>query len=245
MNAMNLQEFCERFPTIQEQEPQPPISLDAGKQLMQELLADPGWFAEFLQKYVAGPAFQTDQPGSVFDNEIRLYRSPDKSFTLLAYLWARRTLCVVHDHGAWGLIGSFLYPLREVKYRRLDDGQVEGYANLEQGSDSLLKPGEVGVVLPLDKGIHQTGSAGDRLTISLGVYGRSLRPGYIHFFDPRGKKVRRATTRLVFKKVLALRALASLEEALGRRLLTSSLLESLPEGLVRQFRQGSSSSNPI
>jgi predicted metal-dependent enzyme (double-stranded beta helix superfamily) len=241
MNAMNLQEFCERFSTIQEQEPQPPILLDAGKQLMQELLADPGWFAEFLQKYVASPAFQTDQPGSVFDNEIRLYRSPDKSFILLAYLWDRRGLCAVHDHGAWGLIGSFLHSLREVKYRRLDDGQVEGYANLEQESDSLLKPGEVGVVLPLDKGIHQTGAAGDRLTISLGVYGRSLRPGYIHFFDPPKKKVRRATTRLVFKKVLALRALAALEEVLGEKFLTSSLLQSLPEDLVREFRRVSSS----
>jgi predicted metal-dependent enzyme (double-stranded beta helix superfamily) len=242
---MNLQEFCERFPAIQEPEPQPPILLDAGKQLMRELLADPGWLAEFLQKYVASPAFQTDQPGSVFDNEIRLYRSPDKSFILLAYLWDRRGLCAVHDHGAWGLIGSFLHSLREVKYRRLDDGQVEEYANLEQDSDSLLQPGEVGIVLPLDQGIHQTGAAGERLTISLGVYGRSLRPGYIHFFDPRGKKVRRATTRLGFKKVLALRALASLEEALGKRLLTSSLLESLPGELVRQFRQVSSGRNPL
>ena len=242
---MNLEDFCERFQTLQEQQPNTPISLDAGRQLMQELLRDPAWFAEFLRNYVASPAFLADQHASVFDNEIRLYRSPDKSFILLAYLWERQGLCAVHDHSAWGLIGPILHPLREVKYRRLDDGQVEGYAHLEQVADWVLQPGEVGTVLPLDKGIHQTGAVGNHLTISLGVYGRSIRQGYIHFFDPRGKKVRRATTRLVFKKVLALRALASLEEVLGKKFLTSSLLESLPEGLVREFRQISSGPNPI
>lgn len=233
---MNLQEFCERFQTLQERRPETPILLDSGKQLMQELLRDPAWFAEFLRNYVAGPAFLADQPASVFDNEIRLYRSSDKSFTLLAYLWDGRDLCAVHDHGAWGLIGPLLHPMREVKYRRLDDGQVDGCAHLEQASDLALQPGEVGMVLPLDKGIHQTGAAGNPLTISLGVYGRSIRQGYIHFFDPPGKKVRRATTRLWFKKVLALRGLASLEEVLGKRFLPSSLLESLPEDLVREFR---------
>ncbi len=242
---MNLENFCDRFQTLQEQQPDTPALLDAGKRLMQELLRDPAWFAEFLRNYVADPAFLTDQPASVFDNEIKLYRSSDKSFTLLAYLWDRRGLCVVHDHSAWGLIGSFLHPLREVKYRRLDDGQVEGYAHLEQTSDSALQPGEVGIVLPLDKGIHQTGAADDALTISLGVYGRSIRQGYIHFFDPGRKKFRRATSRLLFKKVLALRALSSLEEFLGKRFLTPSLLDSLPGDLVREFRQISSGPNTI
>lgn len=237
---MNLEEFCERFQSLQEQDPKPPNLLEAGRELMEELLRDPAWFAEFLRNYVAGPAFLADQPASVFDNEIKLYRSPDKSFVLLAYLWEGRSMCTVHDHGAWGLIGSLLHGLREVKYRRLDDGQVEGCARLEQASDWVLRPGEVGTVLPLDRGIHQTGAAGDPMTISLGLYGRSIRQGYIQFFDPEEKKVLRATTRLGFKKVLALRALASLEEALGKRVLTSSLLESLPMDLVREFQLHSS-----
>jgi len=202
-------------------------------------------FAEFLRNYVAGPAFLADQPASFFDNEIRLHRSPDKSFTLLTYLWEGRSLCAVHDHSAWGFIGSILHSLREVKYRRLDDGQVEGYARVEKTSDLVLQPGEVGIVLPLDQEIHQTGAAGDPLTISLGVYGRSIRQGYIQFFDPEEKKVLRATTRLGFKKVLALRALAFLAEALGKRVLTSSLLESLPGDLVREFRRVSSGPNPF
>jgi hypothetical protein len=126
----------------------------------------------------------------------------------------------------------------------LDDGQAEGYANLEQVSDGVLQPGEAGIVLPLDKGIHQTGGAADELTISLGVYGRSIRQGYIHFFAPAEKKITRAYTRIPFRKVFALRALASLETVLGKRYLTPSLLESLPEDLVRKFRRVSSDGNP-
>jgi predicted metal-dependent enzyme (double-stranded beta helix superfamily) len=238
--SMNLEEFCERFQTLHRERPKTSRFLDAGQQLLRELLRDPTWFGEFLQRYVTGPTFLADQATSVFDNEIRLHRSPDKSFTILAYIWDHPDQCPVHDHSAWGLIGPLLNPLREVKYRRLDDGKVEGFAELEQVSDSLLEPGKVGFVLPLNKGIHRTGAAGDALTLSLGVYGRSIRQGYIHFFNPAERKITRAHTRILFRKVLALRALASVEKAVGQTFLTSSLLDSLPEVVVREFRQSSS-----
>jgi predicted metal-dependent enzyme (double-stranded beta helix superfamily) len=236
-NTMKLEEFCDRFQTVLGHRPKTPFLLDAGQQLLRELLKDPGWFAECLRKFIADPAFLTDQPVSFFDNEIRLYRSPDKSFTILAYLWDDRSLCPAHDHNAWGIIGPLLHPLREVKYRRKDDGQAEGFADLEQVSDLIFQDGEAGIVLPLDKGIHRTGAALDRPTISLGVYGRSIRQGSIHFFDPAEKRVSRAQPRVLFRKILALRALASLGETLGQTLLTPSLLESLPDDVVREFRE--------
>ena len=234
---MNLEEFCERFQTLPKEGPPIPPFLKSGQQLLRELLKDPAWFGDFLQRYIAGPAFLAEQPTSVFDNEIRLHRSPDKSFTILAYIWDNPDLCAIHDHSAWGLIGSLLNPLREVKYRRLDDGEVEGFAELEQVSDSSLEPGRVGIVLPLDKGIHQTGSAGDAFTISLGIYGRSIRQGYIHFFEPAERRITRAHTRILFRKVLALRALASVGEATGQTFLPPSLIDSLPEDLVREFQR--------
>ena len=232
---MNLEEFCDRFRSLLGQRPKTAILLDAGQQILRELLKNPGWFAEFLQQFISDPAFLAAQPTSVFDNEIRLYRSPDKSFTMLAYLWDDRNLCPTHDHNSWGIIGALLHPLREVKYRRLDDGQAEEYADLEPVSDLIFQGGEAGIVLPLNKGIHQTGAALKRPTISLGVYGRSIRQGSIHFFSPAEKKADRARARISLRRVLALRALASLEENLGRTLLTPSLLESLPYDLVREY----------
>ncbi len=242
---MNLKEFCDGFHTLVGQGPKTSVLLDSGQGLLRELLRDPAWFAVSLQKFVAQPEFLANQPTSVFDNEIKLYRSPDRSFVVLAYLWDDRNLCPVHDHNAWGVIGALLHPMREVKYRRLDDGRAEGIAHLEQVSDLAFQPGETGVVLPLDKGIHQTGGTLGRLSISLGVYGRSIRRGLIHFFDPAGKRFFRAPSRLVFRKVLALQALSCLEERLGEKFLTPSLLQVLPPDLVGEFQQVSSSSNLI
>lgn len=242
---MNLEEFCERFHTLLGQRPKTSILLDGGQELLRELLRNSGWFAGFLRRFVAHPEFLANQPASVFDNEIRLYRSPDRSFVVLAYLWDSRDMCPVHDHNAWGVIGALLHPMREVKYRRLDDGREEGFVDLERVSDLDFQAGETGIVLPLDKGIHQTGGAFNRLSISLGVYGRSVRQGLIHFFDPAQKRFFRAPSRIPFRKVLALKALTCLEETLGKKFLTPSLLQALPAALVREFQQASSSSNPI
>jgi predicted metal-dependent enzyme (double-stranded beta helix superfamily) len=237
---MNLEEFCGRFQAHLNQEPGTPFLGEPNRQLLRVFLQDPLWFGEFLQKFIADPAFLSDQPASVFDNEIKLYRSPDKSLMLLAYIWDGPELCPIHDHGAWGLIGGLIGSLREIKYQRMDDKQVEGYAELEQISDTLIEPEEVGMVLPLDKGIHQTGSADDRLTITLHIYGRSIRQGYIYFFDPARKKVIRANQRVPLRKVLALQALVSVGEAVGQRLLTPDLIKCLPEDLIKEFREISS-----
>jgi predicted metal-dependent enzyme (double-stranded beta helix superfamily) len=233
---MNLDEFCDRFQVLQNQDSDIPVLGESGRQLLRDFLQKPSWLGKFLQKFIADPAFLSEQPVSVFDNEIRLYRSPDKSFSLMAYLWDSRGLCPIHDHGAWGIIGGLTGSLREIKYQRTDDKQVEGYADLKQISDTLIKPEDVSVVLPLDKGIHQTGSADDQLTITLHIYGRSIGRGYIHYFDPAGKKVTRSSQRVPFRKVLALQALASLEEAVGKKFLTQDLFKCLPEDLVQEFR---------
>ncbi len=233
---MNLEEFCDRFQAHLNQGPSTPLLGEAGRQLLRDLLKDPSWFGEFLQKYIADPAFLSDPPASIFDNEIKLFRSPDKSFLLLAYIWDNSGLGPIHDHGAWGIIGGLIGSLREIKYQRMDDNQVEGYAELKQISDTQIKPEDIRMILPLDKGIHQTGAADDRLTITFHIYGRSLRKGYIHYFDPAEKKVSQSYRRLQFRKVLALQALVALGEAVGKRFLTLDLIQSLPEDLVKEFR---------
>jgi predicted metal-dependent enzyme (double-stranded beta helix superfamily) len=233
---MNLKEFCDRFQALLNQGSGTPVLGETGRQLVRDLLRDPCWFGEFLQKLIADPAFLSDQPASVFENEIKLYRSPDKSFLLLAYIWDSRELSPVHDHGAWGIIGGLTGSLREIKYQRMDDKQVEGYAELKQISDTQIKPVDIRMVHPLDKGIHQTGATGDPLTITIHIYGRSIGRGYIQCFDPAENKVTRANQRIPFRKVLALQALASLEKAVGKRFLTGDLIQCLPEDLVQEFR---------
>ena len=59
---MNLEEFCDRFQVLQDQGSGAPELGDGGRQLLRGFLQDPCWLGDFLQKYIAGPAFLSDQP---------------------------------------------------------------------------------------------------------------------------------------------------------------------------------------
>lgn len=204
---MDLEEFCGRFQPFLEKNPQTRQVFDFGKKLLGELLANGKWFGDILARLVSDPSYLNAQPPSIFPNEVILHRSPDKNFVVLGYLWEPNSLCDVHDHSSWGIIGSLFNPIKEIRYRRLDDGRGEGFAELEEVSRRVTQAGEVSLVLPLNQGIHQTGSATDQIAVSLGVYGRSVRQGYIQIFQPGDKKVFRAYHPRVLKKSLALRAL--------------------------------------
>lgn len=232
---MNLEEFCRGLHAVLEKNPETSKIFETGQQLLRELLSDVRWFGEVLEKLISDPAFSETQAPSVFPNEITLHRSPDRSFSVLAYIWEPNTLCVIHDHSSWGLIGSLLHPMREVRYRRLDDGGVEGYAELEEISSREIKPGEINRVLPLDKGIHRTGSSTDRHAISLGVYGKSIRKGYILLFNPSERTVIRGYPPKLFRQVLAIRALKSAPEVWARELLAVSHSRTLPDYLTKEL----------
>jgi len=231
---MKLEEFCGRFHTFLEQTPEPPQIFKTGQQLVGELLSDAQWFGEILHQLISNSPFSERQPPSVFANEVTLYRSPDRLFSVLAYIWEPHNLCEIHDHSSWGIIGSLFHPMREVRYRRLDDGRLEGYAELEEISSRVIEPGEMARVLPLDKGIHQTGSATDRFSISLGIYGRSIRKGYFQLFNPSEKKVVRAYPPKLFKKILAIRALKSAPDLWAKEL-SAATARSLPEYLAKEL----------
>ena len=233
---MNLETFCLRFQAFLEEKPGTSRVMEVGLKLLGELLSDPGWFQEFFEKFLMDPGFLNRQPTSVYRNEITLHRGPGQSFSVLAYIWEPNRPSPIHDHGSWGLIGSLIEPVREKKYRRLDDGRVEGYAKLEEISSKVIEPGGTSHVLPLDEGIHQMGAAGDRMAVSVGVYGKSIRQGYSQFFDPSGKTVVRAYPPKLFKKVLAIRALGSIAEPWAEDILKAATSLPVPDYLAPEYR---------
>lgn len=233
---MNLETFCLRFQAFLEGKPGPSQLMDVGPKLLGELLSDPGWFQGVLEKLLMDPGFLNRQPTSVYRNEITLHRSAGQFFSILAYIWEPHRPSPVHDHVSWGLIGPLIRTVREIKYRRLDDGRVDGYAELEKTTSRVIDPGGTSHVLPLDEGIHQMGAAGDRLAVSVGVYGRSIRPGYAQFFDPSGKTVVRAYPPKLFKKVLAIRALSSIAEPWAESILKAATSSPIPDYLAQEYQ---------
>jgi hypothetical protein len=134
------------------------------------------------------------------------------------------------------MIGGLIHRVQERRYRRLDDGQVEGHAELEEVSSEVIGPGGFTHVLPLDKGIHRMAAAMDQLAVTVSVYGRSIRKGYVQFFDPSQEKVVQAYPPKLFKEVLAMRTLGSIAEPWAENILTAEAFASKPAYLMKEYQ---------
>jgi predicted metal-dependent enzyme (double-stranded beta helix superfamily) len=236
MGRMNLEEFCLRFHAFLDEKPSFPMLIEAGQELFGELLSDPGWFRGILRKLILDRDFLKMQEVSVFHNEITLHRSSDRAFSVLAYIWEPQTPSPIHDHGSWGMIGGLIHQVQERKYRRLDEGQVEGHAELEEISSEVIGPGRTTYVFPLDKGIHRMEAAMDQLAVTVSVYGRPIRQGYVQFFDPSQKKVVQAYPPKLFKEVLAIRTLGSIPEPWAEDILTAETPAAIPDYLMKEYQ---------
>jgi predicted metal-dependent enzyme (double-stranded beta helix superfamily) len=234
---MNLEEFCPRFRALTQDKKDIPLFIEEGRVLVGDLLKDPAWFRIYLEKLILDPDFLNAQEFSIYPNEVILHRDPERAFSIHAYFWEPRTTSAVHDHGSWGIVGAMIYPVRERKYRRMDDGRTDGRAELEELSRAWIKPGGTTWVLPLDAGIHLMEAPEDRGAVSLSVYGRPVRYGYIQFFDLNRKTVRRVYPPRVLKKVLAIRTLGYLAEPWGEDILKASAGTPRPEYVAKEIEQ--------
>lgn len=234
---MNLEEFCPRLHDLLQDKEDLPRFIEEGRVLLGELLKDSTWFRVYLERLILDSEFLDRQEPSIYPNEVTLYRSPDRTFSVLAYFWEPRSTSAVHDHGSWGIVGGMIFPVHERKYRRLDDGKTEGRAKLEETSRSWINPGETTFVLPLDEGIHLMEAPAEHGSVSLSVYGRSVRYGYIQFFDLHREAVRRVYPPRLLKKILAVRTLGYLAEPWGEEILKASASRPRPEYLGKEIER--------
>jgi hypothetical protein len=124
------------------------------------------------------------------------------------------------------VVGAYVNEVTVIRYQRLDDGSLPAYARLREKERQTLRPGETTYVLPLDQGIHWTGSLGNSVALSIHAYGRALRKGYIQRFDIEANSAYPMCTPTLDKTLFAVRALgalggesakAALEAVLGNR----------------------------
>ncbi len=226
---MDLKEFVTDFKDLVHQSQHSTELVERGRELLRGLLCDRLWYREFLERLVRDKEFLSGQVNSIWPNEIALWRDPDRDFSVLAYIWEPHATDAVHDHGSWGVIGSLVRGFTERKYRRLDSGHVEGHAELEEVSCRIIGPGETTCVLPLDEGIHRTENDGASHSISINVYGKPVRRGYIQFFDIENRTVKRMFPPRTNKQVLAVRFLGTVGESWAKDILTAALGDPLPD----------------
>jgi predicted metal-dependent enzyme (double-stranded beta helix superfamily) len=227
--------FCGRVRKMLADEKGVLRKIEQARELVSDLAAKPGWFEEFMRKMIFDRAFIESQKPSIWPNEITLFRSPDRSFVVLAYIWDAKLADVVHDHGSWGIIGTLCAKLGERKYERLDDGKREGYAELSETESRVYGPGETTFVLPLKEGLHAMDNPTDGIAVSVNVYGRSIGRGYTQFFDPAGKTVTRVYPPRTLKEVLAAKALAAFGTGRAEAILQEAIREPQPPHLRDEF----------
>ena len=65
--------------------------------------------------------------------------------------------------------------LTETRFRRVDDRERDGRAQLERDRSGVVKPGEISLLIPEVDEIHQMDNFTDRPTVEIHVYGNDLR----------------------------------------------------------------------
>ncbi|HOF04710.1 MAG TPA: cysteine dioxygenase family protein [Syntrophales bacterium] len=225
--------FCRRFGAVAAGNADAAAVVSEGIPLVRELVSSDLWWRDFVREALVGRSWFQQHPPTLWPNEMTLYRSPDQSFLVLAYIWEPHSVDTIHDHGSWGIVGSFVNDIREVKYRRLDDGSTAGHAELEETLDQVLRPGEITTVFPLDEGIHHMENVAETMAVTINVYGRSVRRGYLRFFDRERNTVRRVYPPRTFREVLMVRTLGVMGGA--GDILEEALRQPLPDYVREEY----------
>jgi predicted metal-dependent enzyme (double-stranded beta helix superfamily) len=229
-----FENFCGRIQKMIADEKTISRKIENGREMVSELVTRPDWFFDYLKNMILEPSsFESRRPG-IWPNEYALYRSPERSFVVLAYIWDAKLADIIHDHGSWG-IGTLYGKLGERKYERADDGKREGYAELRETGHGVCGPGETTFVLPLSKGIHAMDNPTDGIAASINVYGKTIRQGYIQFFDPEKKTVTRVFPPRTLREVLAVKTLAAIDPSRAEGVLREALGASRPPQLMQEY----------
>jgi predicted metal-dependent enzyme (double-stranded beta helix superfamily) len=232
-----FEQFCVQFQTMLSEEKVIFRGIERGRELVAELISQPDWFCNYLTKIISHESSAGIERSGIWPNEYNIYRSPDKSFIVLAYIWEAGQPDIVHDHNGWGVVGTLFGNMREKRYKRLDDGTKEGFCELQEESDKVLGPGETTFVLPLNNGLHVMDNAADGIAVSINVYRKLIDRNYIQSFDPVKKSVTRVFPGRTLKEILAIKTLAEINPLQTEELLQKALDASKPPFLKKEYEE--------
>jgi predicted metal-dependent enzyme (double-stranded beta helix superfamily) len=207
-----IENFCGKLKELLEAVSESEEIFAHGQQLLGQFALEPIFLKEILTLQVAGDN-STSVMYSPDTNEVTLFREAEGLFSLRLYVWDPAVSYPIHSHGAWGIVSCVAGAIQERKFQRLDDGSKLGYARLKESARSVLKPGETTTILPLNQGIHQMDSVvQEHSSISLHLYGKPVRRGFLEFFNPHKHSVYQVTYPVLNNRLYALKALGAIRE---------------------------------
>lgn len=225
-NFTSFQDYCEAMRELTTTLTDFQELVNAGQKLQAWLVANPDLILDQLSIFIAQGKDTIFWPVDL--NDLTIYRDKDKLFSVRLFVWEDQVPYPIHDHGAWGVVGSLANLVQETKFRRLDDGSQDGYAELEVKSEAVLSPGETTYVLPLNDGIHRMQALEHATALTLHTYGQPIRSGFINGFMRQSNGIYRMYPLAVHRQILAVKALEAIGTTKSRDMLEDLAKLSMP-----------------
>ena len=111
-----------------------------------------------------------------------LHEEVDHQLAVFVASWLPDRGTPPHDHGTWAVVAGLKGTERNSFWTRMDDGSRPGYAETVKVDERTFGPGDVLVLLP--GAIHSVWNDGDRVAVSLHIYGRHVNYTQRSRFDP-------------------------------------------------------------
>jgi predicted metal-dependent enzyme (double-stranded beta helix superfamily) len=170
-----LQDFIRDMERLTSAETDPHRITELGRSLVERLVANPDAVEERFKR-----------GGAHGHGRYMLHRAP--RFNVTAVVWRPGDTAKAHNHRTWGMIGVVGNEIQETRFRRLDDGTQEGYAELETTDVLVHKPRAVSLLVPPEDDIHEMLNITPRDTVEIHVYGKDLVDLERLRFDPTAKR---------------------------------------------------------
>jgi predicted metal-dependent enzyme (double-stranded beta helix superfamily) len=136
--------------------------------LMRELVRERTWLEERYRRPIPGRPYA----------QYLLHLAPDKSFSVVSFVWSPGEGSPIHDHCTWGVIGQYEGEEEETRYRLLETGMHElGLA--------VFRPGDVGHVYPPTREVHRIRNRTSAPAVSVHVYGGDIGTTERHVFNSK------------------------------------------------------------
>jgi len=165
ISTYTLEQFIADMQELVDAQPDQQKLFDKGSAYLERLVTTPGAIPEEFS--VPSGKGRRKNHGSY-----ALHRGP--GLFVSSVVWGPGDHVGPHDHKTWGMIGVAGNAIQETRYRRVDDRDRDDFARLEKDRTTLVKPGDVSLLVPEIDEIHAMDNFSDRNTFEIHVYGQDL-----------------------------------------------------------------------
>lgn len=176
MAIVRLRTFVEEFTRLLESAVSEMELLGEAKALLHALVSHDDWLPEIFARCV---------PERYQQN--LLYCDALGRFSIVSFVWGPGQKTAIHDHTVWGLVGVLRGEETSQRFVLRRSGQPP-----VAEEKTILRPGDVELLLPSSGDIHQVTNSGARgPAVSIHVYGGNIGAIERHEFDSETGEQRR------------------------------------------------------